>query len=87
VDVSGVKVPETVNDAFFARVQQPKEGEAGFFNNAEKINPDWLEKRKAVQQQVDTSLVAACEKVPHMLAYLKSKFALQKGMAPHLMKF
>eukprot|EP00612_Vaucheria_litorea_P004145 CAMPEP_0171461120 /NCGR_PEP_ID=MMETSP0945-20130129/5701_1 /TAXON_ID=109269 /ORGANISM="Vaucheria litorea, Strain CCMP2940" /LENGTH=221 /DNA_ID=CAMNT_0011987415 /DNA_START=90 /DNA_END=755 /DNA_ORIENTATION=- len=87
VDISGVKIPEHIDDKYFARVKNAKEGEEGFFSNQEKINPEWLAKRKEDQKAVDTGIVAAIEKVELLDTYLKTKFTLKNGQAPHAMKF
>mmetsp|Transcript_3935 Transcript_3935/g.8418 ORF Transcript_3935/g.8418 Transcript_3935/m.8418 type:complete len:195 (+) Transcript_3935:211-795(+) len=87
VDISGVKIPEHINDKYFARVASPKKGEEGFFNLQKEINPEWLNKRKEDQKSVDTQLLAAIEKTPLLADYLKASFSLSKGQAPHLLKF
>jgi large subunit ribosomal protein L6e len=90
VDISGVKVPEHVNDEYFARVStEETEGEKGLFAQgaAPKINEEWLAKRKADQKTVDTALLKAVKAVPSLKQYLNAKFSLTNGQAPHDMKF
>ncbi|GBG24860.1 60S ribosomal protein L6 [Hondaea fermentalgiana] len=87
VDISGVKIPDHIDDKYFARTKQPKRGEEGFFNLQKEINPEWLAKRKEDQKTVDTALLSAIEKEPLLIEYLKAPFTLTKGMAPHLLKF
>lgn len=87
VDISSVKVPEHINDDYFRRVSQPKEGEEGFFSNQEKINPEWLDARKVDQKAIDTQVLAQVEKTPMLAQYLGAKFTLSKGQAPHNLKF
>mmetsp|Transcript_14509 Transcript_14509/g.17937 ORF Transcript_14509/g.17937 Transcript_14509/m.17937 type:complete len:226 (-) Transcript_14509:211-888(-) len=91
VDISGVTVPENVNDEYFARVSSndEKEGEKGLFAQgaAPKINEEWLAKRKADQKAVDTAVLSAVKAVPQLKQYLGAKFSLTKGQAPHEMKF
>ncbi|CAK9043091.1 60S ribosomal protein L6 (YL16-like) [Durusdinium trenchii] len=86
VDISGVNT-DKIDDAYFARVKEAKEGEEGFFDNQEKINPEWLEKRKADQKAIDEPLLAAVSKVSLLAEYLQAPFTLSKGQAPHMMKF
>lgn len=90
VDVSSVKVPEHVNDAYFARVSSDaQDGEEALFAQgaAPKINEEWLAKRKADQKEVDTALLKAVKAVPLLKQYLNAKFSLTNGQAPHEMKF
>merc|ERR1719198_2373664 len=87
VDVSGVNVPAHIDDKYFSRVSQPKEGEEGFFSNQEKINPEWLSKRQADQEALDTQVLKAVDKTPLLAQYLGAKFTLSKGQAPHNLKF
>ncbi len=87
VDISNVDVPEHIDDAYFSKVSQPKEGEEGFFSNQEKINPEWLEGRKADQKIVDTQLIKELAKTKFLKEYLGAKFTLSKGQAPHTLTF
>jgi len=75
LDVSGVKVPESVSDEYFARVKTP-EGEA-------KVSAQ----RKADQKAVDDAVLAAAAKVPQLKDYLGARFSLRSGDAPHAVKF
>merc|ERR1719174_2191018 len=78
VDVSGVKVPADVNDAFFAKPKstKKKDDEMFFEKNQEKTLD---EKRKSTQAAVDKSVEAAIGKTKMLKEYLKAKFALSKG--------
>jgi len=87
VDISGVTIPEEVNDKYFSRVKSAKRGEEGFFDLQKEIPQEWLAKRKEMQKKVDELVVAAVEKVPLLADYLKAPFTLQKGLPPHMMKF
>merc|ERR1711959_349481 len=86
VDTSKVKVPDTVNDAFFKKVKtaKKKDDELFFEKDKESTIDD---SRKAVQKQVDDKLVAEISKTPLLKAYLASKFSLKKGQKPHAMTF
>merc|ERR1719454_1288302 len=66
VDVSGVKVPADVNDAFFAKPKSTKKKDDEMF--FEK-NQD--EKRKSTQAAVDKSVEAAIGKTKMLKEYLK----------------
>ena len=87
VDVSGVKVPEKVNDAYFAKPKTAtkKSEEAFFAKDAKKkeVSADKLADQKAV----DEALLAAVKKVEHLSAYLGSVFSLKPGQFPHDLKF
>lgn len=90
VDISGVSIPEHINDAYFARVggPKPKEGEDEFYaSQSAPVNADWLAKRKADQKTVDTALVKLIKAEPALPHYLNAKFSLTNGQAPHAMKF
>merc|ERR1711985_159533 len=86
VDISGVKVPDTVNDAFFKKPKsaKKKDEELFFEKDKESVIDD---SRKAIQKQVDDKLVAEISKTPLLKAYLSSKFSLKKGQKPHAMTF
>merc|ERR1712071_10205 len=78
VDVSKVKIPENVNDKYFARVKAEKEA----------YKPS--EERKKDQVTVDTQVLAAIKATKDgaiLRQYLKATFALSKGEFPHKMQF
>lgn len=85
VDISKVKVPATVNDAFFAAVEERKpKKEASFFELQESAkSKETSEARKAAQKAVDGSIKLSEE----IKGYMKSTFSLRKGDKPHEMKF
>merc|ERR1711934_373712 len=86
VDVSGVKLPENVNDAFFKKPKtQKKKDDELFYEKEKESSVD--ESRKALQKQVDTGVLAAVAKTPLLKEYLGSKFSLKKGDKPHEMAF
>merc|ERR1711973_485965 len=79
VDVSGVDIPEHVNDAYFKRAAAAKK---------ESYKPS--EQRKADQQTVDKSLMEALKKhadAKLLKQYLRTGFGLSKGEYPHKMVF
>merc|ERR1712243_462350 len=89
VDVSAVKVPENINDKYFARVKADKAKKEGdIFESKEAYKPS--EQRKADQAAVDSQVLAAIKAhgegaVPKQ--YLGATFALSKGEFPHKMQF
>ena len=90
VDVASVKVPEHVNDAYFAKDKKPKEkkSEADFLAQKEKKAPKPLdEKRKVDQKAVDSQLLPIVSKTPQLKAYLSARFSLAKNVFAHELKF
>merc|ERR1711917_45705 len=86
LDVSGVSVPENINDAYFKRAAPAKKTEEGIFENKqEKYTAS--EQRKADQKAVDAGLLAAVGADAFMKGYLQKEFGLSRGQYPHLMKF
>merc|ERR1711915_632941 len=91
IDVSGVKVPDTINDKYFARIKAEKnakkEGDI-FDGKKEGYKPS--EQRKKDQVAIDTQVLAAIKANKEGQAlrqYLKAPFALSKGQYPHVMSF
>merc|ERR1712122_387407 len=90
VDVSGVKVPDNVNDDYFRRAPKMgnnKEGDI-FESKKEEYKPS--EQRKADQQTVDKQVIEAIKKHPDgklLRSYLRHTFGLDKGQFPHEMSF
>jgi len=86
VDVSGVKVPDHVNDAYFKRAAAQKKTEEGIFESkAEAYTAS--ETRKADQKAVDAGIIAALSADNFLKGYLKSEFGLSRGQYPHQMNF
>merc|ERR1719461_2341873 len=82
IDVSGVKIPDTINDKYFARVKAEK--------SAKKEGYKPSEQRKTDQTAIDTQVLAAIKSHKEGQAlrqYLKATFALSKGQYPHKMSF
>ena len=87
VDVSGVKVPATVNDAYFAQATSNSvKSEDKFFDNERKA-AIVSDQRKADQKAVDDGLMKVVTKEPMLKQYLNAKFSLTKNDRPHNMKF
>lgn len=93
VDVSGVKVPDNVNDAFFKKAAAKKSAktEATFFEGGDKAKAEQKREknpeRVALQKSFDAAVVAAVKKVDKLQDYLKVTFSLGRGDFPHAMKF
>ncbi len=88
IDVSEVKLPERLNDAYFKRqsLSKPKHGEGEIFDTAvEKYSVSDV--RKEDQKIVDAQLLTAMKASPYMKGYLRTKFTLQTGDYPHSMVF
>merc|ERR1712179_713588 len=90
IDVSNVKVPESINDAYFARVKAEKVKKDGDIFEAKKEEYKPSEQRKADQAAVDGQILEAIKKSADgavLKQYLKASFALSKGEYPHKMVF
>lgn len=90
VDVSSVKVPEHVNDAYFAKDKKPKEkkSEADFLAKKDKKEKKPLpDNRKADQKTVDSQLLPIVNKTASLKAYLSARFSLSKNVFAHELKF
>jgi large subunit ribosomal protein L6e len=92
VDTSGISdVPDAkTKKHFFSRVTATEakgDDEGVFVAAAESKKAGLSEERKTMQAKVDAAVLASVEKTAMMKDYLKSRFSLQKGQHPHLMKF
>merc|ERR1739844_235881 len=93
IDLSGVKVPEKIDDAYFRRARKEKKGAAkkeGDIFEAKKESYKASDERKQDQADVDKLVLAAIKKNKEGAAlkqYLRHNFALSKGQYPHKMAF
>jgi len=90
LDVAAVKVPETINDKYFARVKADKAKKEGDIFEAKKEAYKPSEQRKADQAAVDAQVLAAIKAHKEgavLKQYLGATFALSKGEFPHKMQF
>jgi large subunit ribosomal protein L6e len=91
LNVSGVKLDEKFNDAYFRRPKQPKKKktEKEFFatETKETKKKEIAKHRVDDQKAFDKPLLDLIKKTPFMKAYLNAKFSLTKNQAPHLLKF
>jgi len=91
INVAGVDT-KAISDAFFAkkRVKDDKKGKDFLAAAAGKDKPKYeklSDARKAEQKRVDAVVVAEILKTPLMKQYVKAKFSLKKGQAPHALRF
>lgn len=91
LDVSGVKVPENINDKYFKvkKEKSKKSADGNVFAQEKKAyKPD--EQRKSDQQNVDKQLLAVIRKDSQkklLFSYLGSYFQLRNRVYPHKLKF
>lgn len=87
VDISGVNVPDNINDAYFKRAAAAKKTEEGIFEQKE-AGYTASDQRKADQKAVDAGVLAAISGADFYLkGYLKKEFGLSRGEYPHKLKF
>merc|ERR1711912_229516 len=87
IDISGVSIPDTLNDDYFRRSKAKKvrHGEGEIFEQ-KKAAYVVSEQRKKDQVEVDRQLIGALKANPEkklLCQYLASSFAIRKGMFPH----
>lgn len=90
IDISGVKVPETINDAYFKKVHapvQPKSEEQFFDKKAKAEKKTVAAHRIADQKSVDDQLLPIIAKTVSLKEYLAARFSLSSGLLPHQTKF
>merc|ERR1712186_126705 len=79
LELGSVSIPDRVDDKYFARVEsnaQDQQDQGEIFQQKKSVYSASSE-RKEVQKAVDASIIAAAKKVPHMVNYLGSNFALR----------
>jgi large subunit ribosomal protein L6e len=101
VDITGVSIPESVNDAYFAKAKAAKSTNEGKEKKAfpeekkseQKVGstPHWSlqgrDCRLTPRKSVDSALLSAISKVEHLSRYLKASWGLSKGDRFHELKF
>ena len=87
LDISKVKVPSHVNDAYFKRAPiKSASAEEEFYSQA-AVSAVVSDKRKADQKAVDAQLLPIVSGTEFMRQYLNAKFSLRSGDRPHEMSF
>lgn len=91
VDISGVTLPERLNDSYFARqkLKRPRHTEGDIFES-KKEEYSVSDVRKEDQVAVDKQLIAAIKKSAdkqYLLQYLNAMFSLKNHEYPHKMAF
>ncbi|KAJ1960696.1 60S ribosomal protein L6 [Dipsacomyces acuminosporus] len=88
VDISGYKVDAKFDDAYFKREEEAKlKGTEEEFFGKDAKKKDAPAHKVADQKEADKEVLAAVAKVPYLSSYLASTFTLNKGQAPHTLKF
>lgn len=90
IDISGVKIPESINDAYFKKVHaapKAKSEEQFFDKNAKAEKKTVPEQRINDQKSVDEQLLAVIAKTESLKEYLAARFSLTSGVFPHQIKF
>jgi large subunit ribosomal protein L6e len=91
IDISGVKIPDHINDQYFKRSKKTakKSAEPDIFAS-KKAGYVLSDQRKEDQKSVDKELIGVIKKhqdKSNLLGYLRSTFHLHKNQFPHRMTF
>merc|ERR1711977_472043 len=83
IDISGCDVD--INADLFKRQKKAKAASEMFEESSEGYSPS--EERKALQEQVDETIIGEISKEPHLRKYMQQLFTLRKKQFPHQMVF
>lgn len=90
LDVSKVNIPDHINDEYFKKhVIKGKKAKSNIFKN-DSERPAVSEQRKADQKSIDKALIEVIrnhKEKQFLVGYLRSRFYLSKGQAPHNLVF
>lgn len=90
VDVSKVKIPDHINDDYFNKNKVKGKKSAGNIFKKDDEKPKYSDERKNDQKSVDKAILEALrthKEKSFMVGYLRNRFYLRRGQAPHNLVF